>query len=196
MRNNFPKRLFLMLLGIFLFSVACFADESKTEGIQGIEFLTGFQKGKLHAKGDFIMTPFMVDIDFDLKPLTKKIGINPASLLQFQLEPYISPIYAPDTNVEIGNAFIIKAGILPETSKIQPYVKAGLGMLYMTQATREQSTQFNFFETLGVGMHYFFSKKTAFTLEYRYRHVSNSGIKSPNQGINSQFALLGLAYQF
>lgn len=196
MKKFFPKSLFFILLGIFLLTGICFADEAKSGCIQGIEFFTGFEKAKLHAKDDFIKSPFIIDIDFNLKPHLEKIGLHLPGLFQFQLEPFISPIYSPDANVELGNGFIFKLGILPETSKFQPYVKAGIGMLYMTQQTREQSTQFNFFETAGVGAHYFFTEKTAFTLEYRYRHVSNSGIKHPNHGINSQFALLGLAYQF
>lgn len=196
MRKNFPKCLVFMMLGIFLLSSACIADESNAGCIQGIEFLTGYAKAKLHAKGDYIMSPFIIDIDYNLKPLTAKIGINPPSLLQFQLEPFISPVYEPDANIEIGNGFIFKAGILPETSKFQPYVKAGTGFLFMSQHTREQATQFNFFEYGAVGMHYYFAKNTAVTLEYRYRHVSNCSIESPNHGINTQFALLGLAYQF
>lgn len=195
MRKFFPMHLALALSVIILFSGISIADEGKT-GIQAIEFLAGFEKAKLRGKGAYIKSPFIIDIDFDLKNLTEKIGFNPESLLQFQLEPFISPVYDPDANVEIGNGFMIKAGILPESSKIQPYIKAGIGMLYMTQHTREQSTQFNFFETGGVGMHYFLTEKTALTLEYRYRHVSNSGIKDPNHGINSQFALAGLAYRF
>lgn len=196
MKRFSPNSLFAILLGIFFLSGTCFADEAKSGPIQGIEFLTGFEKAKLHAKGDFIKSPFIVDIDFDLNHLVERKNLHMPGLFQFQLEPFISPIYSPDPNVELGNGFFLKAGILPETSKFQPYVKAGLGMLYMTQHTREQATQFNFYECAGVGMHYFFTKKTAFTLEYRYRHVSNSSIKHPNHGINSQFALLGLAYRF
>lgn len=196
MKKNFPNCLHCLLLGIFFLTGTCLADEGAGNYVQGIEFLTGYGKANLEGKDDYIMSPFIVDIDFNLKPLTERIGINPPSLLQFQLESYITPVYEPNANVEFGNGFILKVGILPETSKFQPYVKGGIGMLYMSQHTQEQATQFNFFEYGGVGTHYYFTKNTAFTLEYRYRHVSNSGIKHPNSGINSQFALLGLAYQF
>jgi hypothetical protein len=66
----------------------------------------------------------------------------------------------------------------------------------MTLHTRQQSTQFNFTEHLGAGMHYFFGKNTAFTLEGRARHLSNASIKEPNKGIDSYFVLAGILYQF
>ena len=196
MKKCFPKSLFFILLGILFLSGICLADEEKTKGIQAIEFLGGFAKAKLQEKGNYITGPFIVGIDFDFKPIAKKIGINTKNLLQFQLEPYIAPVYEPKSNIEIGNGFVLKAGFLPETSKLQPYIKGSVGLLYMTMHTREQSTQFNFFEYAGIGMHYFFTKNSAFTVEYHYRHASNSSMGDRNHGINSQFALMGLAYKF
>lgn len=196
MEECFPKRLFIILLGILFLSGICLADEPKAKCIQGIEFLGGFAKTKLREKGNYITSPFMVDIDFDFKPIARKIGINTENLLQFQLEPYIAPVYEPKSNIEIGNGFVLKAGFLPETSKLQPYIKGSVGLLYMTMHTREQSTQFNFFEYVGLGMHYFFTKSYAFTVEYRYRHSSNSSLGDRNHGINSQFWLAGLAYKY
>jgi predicted porin len=51
-------------------------------------------------------------------------------------------------------------------------------------------------EYIGLGLHYFFSKNTAFTMEGRYRHLSNADIKRPKTGINSYFILIGLSYLF
>lgn len=42
----------------------------------------------------------------------------------------------------------------------------------MSQHTKEQATQFNFIDQAALGMHYFFRKNTAFTLEGRLRHLS------------------------
>jgi len=202
------KNISISILSIFsvcyLLASACFAEEaaekaakkSESRWLQGIELLTGFSKANLKDSKAYATVPIIFDFDFDLKPLVKKIGLNPWGLFQFQLEPYISPVSEPRANVEFGTGFILKIGFLPEDSKFQPYIKAGPGMLYTTQHTREQGTQFNFFEYAGVGMHYFFTKNTAFTIEGRYRHLSNSGIKDPNHGINSYFALVGLAYQY
>jgi predicted porin len=69
-------------------------------------------------------------------------------------------------------------------------------MVYMTNHTPEQSTQFNFISSGGFGAHYFFTKNTALTLEGRIRHLSNAGIKQPNHGINTYLALAGIAYKY
>jgi hypothetical protein len=189
------KRILLTLAITALFVGSTLAQE-ETHYIPHFEFLTGYGKADLHEKGNYQLVPLIIDINYDLKPLTKKIGLEPRSLLQFQLEPFVSPIFNPDANVEMGNAFMVKIGILPDTSKIQPYIKMGMGMLYMTQHTREQSTQFNFLEQGVVGTHIFINKTYGVNLECRFRHVSNSGIDHPNHGINTLFALAGVTYNF
>ncbi len=186
----------ILLVASLLLSDIGWTQGKKQKCLEGVEFLTGFGWGKLRRKGNYHLTPFMVDFDFNLKPLTQKLNFNPSQLLQFQIEPFISFVSQPDINVEIGTSFLLKIGILPQTSKFQPFILIGPGMLYMTQHTREQSTQFNFIEQAGIGMHYFFRKNIAFTLEGRFRHLSNSGIKHPNTGINTQFVIAGISYQF
>jgi len=188
--------LVILLVSSLLLSDIGLAQKEKPKYLQGLEFFTGFGWGKLRRKGDYHITPFMVDFDLDLKPLTQKLNFNPSQLLQFQIEPFISFASEPDTNVEIGTSFLLKVGILPQTSKFQPFILIGPGMVYMTQHTREQSTQFNFTEQAGIGMHYFFRKNIAFTLEGRFRHLSNAGIKHPNTGINTQFVIAGISYRF
>jgi len=171
-------------------------DAPKERSLKTIEFLSGFGWSDLKSNNSYDIFPFLVDLGFDLKPLTKKIGFNPPGILQFELEPFANFVSYPDAGAEIGNSFLLKVGILPETAKIQPYAKLGIGMLYTSEHTREQATQFNFISSFGCGAHYFFRKNTAFTLEGRFRHLSNAGIKHPNNGINTYFVLAGIAYQF
>jgi len=180
----------------FFFSNISWAGEGKPKCLEGIEFLTGFGWGKLRHTKNYTMIPFMVDLDFNLKALTQKFNFNPRPLLQFQLEPYASFVLTPHKNAEAGTSFLLKAGLLPQTSKFQPFILGGVGIVYMTEHTIEQSTQFNFIEQAGLGFHYFFRKNIAFTLEGRFRHLSNAGIDSPNTGINTQFILTGISYQF
>lgn len=198
------KAVFTILLGIgFLISNIGLAEEIKTRSretksrcLEGVEFFTGFGWGKLRAKENYHLYPVIVDFDLNLKVLTQKFNFNPAQLLQFQIEPFISTVSQPDANVEIGTSFFFKFGLLPQSSKFQPYGKIGVGMVYMTQHTREQGTQFNFIDTAALGMHYFFRKNTAFTLEGRFRHLSNAGTDNPNSGINTYFVVVGLSYRF
>ena len=206
------KRILILCVMGVLFTGACRAEETITETAQGtaieepaqekprclkgIEFLTGFGVARIREKGSYHVTPFLIDLDFDLKPLTKKIGINPSIMIQGVVEPFASYVSEPDNNAEIGNNFLIKIGFLPEGSKIQPYFKGGVGVVYITQHTREQGTQFNFNEYAGIGMHYFFKKNLALTAEFRWRHLSNAGIDSPNSGINTNYGICGISYLF
>ncbi|MBU1125797.1 MAG: acyloxyacyl hydrolase [Candidatus Omnitrophica bacterium] len=186
-----------LILGILLSSlVGLRAEEMPTRTLKGIEFLVGIGLSKLKAIGSHRFYPLTVDFDFDLKPLARKINFSPAALLEFQIETFLAPVSQPRRNIETGVSFFFKIGALPETARLQPYLKLGVGMDYMTLHTREQSTQYNYTETGAVGAHYFFNQNVALTVEGRFRHLSNSGIKHPNQGINSRFAFLGIAYRF
>lgn len=172
------------------------AEETKGGSLEGIEFLTGFSWGNLREQKDYRAFPILVDFDFNLKQLTKKFNFNPPQLFQFQFEPFITVISQPRSNIETGTSFLLKFGLLPQTCKFQPYLKGGMGLVYLSLHTREQKTQFNFTEQVGAGMHYFFAKNTAFTCEYRYRHLSNAGIKHPNRGINTHTTIIGVAHNF
>jgi len=183
----------LLALNFFPFALLT-AQENKT--LEGIEFLTGFAWGKLKEKGNYYLFPLKIFFDFNLKNLTQKIGFHPRPLLQFQVEPFINFVSQPKQNLETGISFWFKMGILPETSRFQPYFKLGTGIVYLTQHTREQATQFNFTEQAFLGMHYYFNKNTAFTLEGGIRHLSNASLKSPNHGINSYAVLTGITYNF
>jgi len=186
--------LIIPLILILALHSLCSAQENKT--LVGIDILTGFGWGKLRAQDNYKLTPLSVAFSFDLKPLVQKIKLNPKSLIHLQVEPFLNTVNDPRSNLETGASFWLKLGLLGEESKLQPYFKIGAGLLYMTQHTREQATQFNFTEQIGVGTHYYFSKNTALTLEGRWRHLSNAGIKHPNQGINTYFVLTGISYKF
>jgi hypothetical protein len=170
--------------------------QQKQKALEAIEFLFGYGWGPLVGQKGYRLYPLAVSFDFNLKGLTEKIGFNPPQLLQFAIEPYASYIVNPHANIETGMSFAFKVGILPQTAKLQPYLKAGAGMSYMSMHSREQGTQFNFIEYGGLGVHYFFKKNTALTLEGRFRHLSNSGIDDPNHGINTYFVNIGLSQNF
>ena len=69
---------------------------------------------------------------------------------------------------------------------ISPYLEAAIGfhLLSSTSVSEERrfSTMFQFGDHLGFGIR--FGAKHAMDLGYRYQHLSNAGIKHPNQGIN------------
>lgn len=170
--------------------------ESKPKTIQAIEFLSGYGWGHLRGQNHYQSIPFIVDIDYNFKALTKKIGFNPPMLFQFQLEPFANWVYGPYDNIETGLGLMLKIGLVPETWKFQPYIKGGSAPSFSSLHMREEGSQFNFISSACAGFHYSLTSKTAFTAEYRYRHLSNASIASPNSGVNTQLLLAGIMYSF
>jgi len=197
MKNKLSK----IIIACMLVSMMCVsgveAAAGKPKYLKSIDILSGYGLAKLHVLGSYRLFPLAVALNYDLNPFLKEKKINLPGLFEFQIEPFAG--ISPDprsTNVELGNTFGVKLGILPETSKFQPYVKAGVGGVYMSLHTREQGTQFNFIEQGGVGAHYSLTHNTAFTAECRYRHLSNAAMNKPNHGINSLFFLAGITRTF
>ncbi|MFC1592479.1 acyloxyacyl hydrolase [Candidatus Omnitrophota bacterium] len=193
------KRIFSIIIILFAVSLVmplCARAGERSSSLVGIEFLAGYGQADLNNREDYEIMPLLVAFNFDFKALTKRIGFNPPSIVQFQIEPFVSLVTQPQTNLEIGNSFLFKLGLVPDDWKIQPYLKGGAGMIYITQHTIEQSTQFNFIPQAAAGLHFYFQEDTAFTAEYRFRHLSNASIKHPNSGIDSSLCIVGVSRRF
>jgi lipid A 3-O-deacylase len=69
---------------------------------------------------------------------------------------------------------------------VAPYLEAAVGFHLLSHTSvspqRRFSTAFQFGDHLGLGLR--FGPRHAFDLGYRYQHLSNAGLKKPNQGIN------------
>ncbi|MCM8810686.1 MAG: acyloxyacyl hydrolase [Candidatus Omnitrophica bacterium] len=113
--------------------------------------------------------------------------------LFFQIEPGISYVSSPSDNFEINLSFFAFYRFFQ--GNFHPYIKIGTGIIYLSTDFIEQSTHFNFATSLGLGFKFNFEKFSIYT-EGRFRHISNAGMKLPNQGINSRILLIGLGYNF
>ena len=80
--------------------------------------------------------------------------------------------------------------------KWAPNILAGAGFSYGNWndlAEREIATEFEFLLHLGAGVE-FYNRANAWSLNYRLFHVSNSGIKRPNIGLNAHVFSLGMRF--
>jgi opacity protein-like surface antigen len=77
-----------------------------------------------------------------------------------------------------------------------PFVFAGVGGAWgdYYEGAIEISTAFQFILQTGAGIEYFFANGSAINFNYRFWHLSNSNIKSPNVGINSHVFSLGYSF--
>lgn len=74
----------------------------------------------------------------------------------------------------------------------QPYVEFGIGLRYLSDirlAGQYKSTQFQFGDLAGLGIHW-----GRIQLGFRFLHISNGGIETPNPGTN--FYTLKMDYRF
>ena len=77
----------IFFIGFIVFYSAC--QDAHSADLKGVEYLSGYGEAQLKQKGDYRVIPFMVGFNFDLKPLTQKVGFNPSSTVQFQIEPFL-----------------------------------------------------------------------------------------------------------
>lgn len=198
MRRCLKLKAVLGIMFVFCMTSGVFAERPATgigKWLQEVGIFTGYITGSLKEKKDIEAIPLGLRFGFDLKPFTKKFGIEPKGMLELIYEPFVSHIIAPKTNAEMGLALLFRYSY-PLTSKLYPYIEAGSGLYYMTLHTREQSTQFNFIDQGGGGISYFLKDNLALDFGYRFRHISNAGIKDPNSGMNANVYTVGVAYYF
>lgn len=155
------------------------------------EVLAGVGFSNIHHDGNYDLIPIFWDIHFNVKRFFKML--HPQGAVDVIWEPAVALVFSPHNNVEVANNFLLEYDLLPSKFRVQPYFKGGVGTIFISEHIRNQSTQFNFNEYAGLGIHYFLTQNTALSLEYRFRHLSNAAIKEPNHGVNTYFVLLGIS---
>jgi hypothetical protein len=77
-----------------------------------------------------------------------------------------------------------------------PFLHGSIGLGLTDIETPDSSGKFQFNEQIGFGTRYLLSTRHAFTIEYDYWHISNGGIREPNDGVNAHIFSLGFAWLF
>ncbi|ALA58858.1 acyloxyacyl hydrolase [Nitrospira moscoviensis] len=82
--------------------------------------------------------------------------------------------------------------------RVRPYVEFAGGPFWTDLGGRipEESSQFNFVLTAGVGLSYFITSQTALNVGYRFHHISNAGTRYPNLGLNASLPFGGFSFYF
>ena len=131
---------------------------------------SGWMDGNLKDQDDYEMVPLCLQFGFDITPSFR--NDKPSGSLKFILEPFFNTVVNPRNNIDVGNNFMLKYSH-PIIQKLHIYIEGGAGIMYTSQHTYEQGTQFNFDELAGGGVSYFFAKNKSINFGYRYRHFSN-----------------------
>ena len=81
-------------------------------------------------------------------------------------------------------------------SRLVPFLNVGGGLSATSIRDSDLSTTFEYQLQGGGGSHYFVRDSLAVTLEYRFLHLSNAGLKYPNLGVNTSVIYLGMSWFF
>ncbi len=76
--------------------------------------------------------------------------------------------------------------------RVQPFLSEHSGMYYFSQRVLSpQGSQLLFLTDLGLGLNIFRTQRQAFTIGYRYQHISNANISDHNPGTDANTFYVG-----
>lgn len=81
-------------------------------------------------------------------------------------------------------------------SRWVPFLDGGAGISLTDIGRPDLSSVFQFNLQAGTGCRYFLTDHLALTLQYRFIHISNARIATPNHGVNSNLIYLGISRFF
>ncbi len=169
--------------------------ESSGRAFQGVALLSGWSKGQLQNQDEYELVPVIVRFSYDLNVWLGRCDWRLPGEWRFNIEPFFGQSWSPATDQEYGCGFFLRWQ-QPVWGRLGVYLEGGVGPIYMTLDSEEQSTSFNFIDQVGAGVMFEVNDRLGAELGYRFRHVSNAGIKHPNGGIENDVVLLGLSYAY
>lgn len=160
--------------------------------VDEIAFGGGYAWGKpCLTPGDISAVPLFFRVGFNMNHLA---GLGEGKgTLQLAFEPFINPVSAPEKGVETGLDLFVRY-LHPLFPSVKLVSEIGSGPMYLGIDTVEQGKAgFNFMNQIGLGLQKALSDNTALTVGYRFRHISDAGLRSPNSGINSNSLIVSIS---
>jgi len=159
-------------------------------GLQEMSFTTGYgfsDRGNVQIVPAYARFAWLFPDVID-EPLARN-HLN----LKWFLEPWIAGVTNGQNAIEVG---ITPIGLKLEYDagqQVVPFLIAGTGAMYTgLQGGLGLSGPFEFASFGGAGINLFLTDTLALSFSWRWRHMSNAGIKDPNRGLDTQFVLIGL----
>jgi len=156
-------------------------------------FLVGFGTGTI-PEGKYEPILLIWHLGFNLDRLFPSLRKSKGRLTFF-IETQFNPSFTPEANYEFGISPGLKFSY-PLTERLHGFLLVALGPHYISLVTTQQANGFIFSDTVGGGLSLFLGPNRALSIGYRFRHLSNAGLASPNGGINTHFVTLGLNFLF
>lgn len=115
--------------------------------------------------------------------------------IEVLLEVFGAYQYHPSHAYAVGVAPLLRYNFCVG-HRLVPFFDFGAGGTATDIRDGDLSTTYEFNLQTGVGVHYFIRDDLAFTSQFRFLHLSNAGIDSPNLGVNTANILVGLTWFF
>lgn len=112
--------------------------------------------------------------------------------LKWFLEPWIAGVTNHQDAIEVGITPIGLKLDYDAGQQVVPFVIAGTGAMYTGLQGLDLGGPFEFASFGGAGIELFLTDTLAMSFQWRWRHISNAGLKDPNRGLDTQFVLIGL----
>lgn len=103
--------------------------------------------------------------------------------------------FEPSNNYVAGIAPVLRYNFATGSRWI-PFVDAGAGLTATDIRSPDLSTTFEFNLQGGAGVNYFWRRNSAITFQYRFIHISNASLKTPNLGVNTSMIFAGVSWFF
>lgn len=114
---------------------------------------------------------------------------------EFRVELFGGAQFSPSTEWIVGLTPHLRYNFATGTRWV-PFIDAGVGVTGTGIGAPDLATTFEFNVQGGAGLQYFVANNISISLEARYLHISNAGIKEPNLGLNGVTGMLGITFFF
>jgi len=138
-------------------------------------WVTGFRFGRVFTK-EHGVGPFRGTLEYAIEAIPAFVIFQKPTVYGFNFSPFLM-----NWNFTAGKRII-------------PYFEWGGGLLFTSGPVPENASTFNFTPQLAFGMHFFTAKNRAATFTFKYFHISNAGLESPNPGLNTYQILAGFRW--
>lgn len=156
-------------------------------------FQSGYVWGELKHKDNLEIIPFSARLGFDINEL---VGMKGPNMLQLGVEPFVNTILAPENGIEAGLQIGLRY-IASLNEFVSVFGEISSGPTYFGIDTFEQGDyRFNFLSRFSTGLDFAVTRLVSLQAGYRFRHLSNAKLSTPNAGINSNAFFTGISFKY
>lgn len=188
MHRSLRAAFVVLVSGIIAFAASPSAAEDR-DGLQELSVNTGYGWSQ---RDNIQVVPLYLRFGWNFPDLIDEPLHDHNINFEWYLEPWISGVKNHQNAVEFGLTMLGLKLEYDQGQQVVPFGIAGTGPMYTGLQGANLSGPFEFASFGGGGIKLFLTQQLALSFQYRFRHISNAGIKEPNPGLNTQFVLIGL----